>query len=375
MKLAIISHTEHYKTESGVIVGWSSTVNEINNLLTVFDEIYHVAMLHPNKPPESCLAYKSDKIIFVPMQPLGGRNINSKLKTLIHAPKVIKIVQNTLAKVDYFQLRTPTGIAVYLIPYLTFFSKKKGWYKYAGNWNQKKAPFGYALQRYFLKKQNRKVTINGTWKNQQKKLITFENPCLTLNDIEQGKCFIGKKQIETKLEFCFVGRLERAKGVMHILEAIKRLPDNEKKRIKMFHFVGDGPEMEFFKTFAKTLAVPFTFHGYLSRENVISIYKSCQVFVLPSASEGFPKVIAEAMNFGCIPIASNVSSISQYVIPNKTGFLIHPITAENLVLQMQKVFRLNNESYFEILKNQREIVKRFTFTHYNNRILNEIIEK
>ena len=44
MKLAIISHTEHYKTKAGTIVGWSPTVNEVNHLLEIFDEIYHVAI-------------------------------------------------------------------------------------------------------------------------------------------------------------------------------------------------------------------------------------------------------------------------------------------------------------------------------------------
>ena len=45
--------------------------------------------------------------------------------------------------------------------------------------------------------------------------------------------------------------------------------------------------------------------------------------VLPSYSEGFPKVIAEAMNFGCIPIVSDISCIRQYIINGKNGFLIN----------------------------------------------------
>jgi hypothetical protein len=71
MKLAIISHTEHYKTQEGVIVGWSPTVNEINHLLHVFDEIYHVAMLKEGAPPPSVMAYSSNKIKFIPLPALG----------------------------------------------------------------------------------------------------------------------------------------------------------------------------------------------------------------------------------------------------------------------------------------------------------------
>ena len=63
--LTIISHTEHYLNSDGTIVGLGSTVTEINQLLDVFDEITHVAMLHDESPPSSSLPYVSDKISFV----------------------------------------------------------------------------------------------------------------------------------------------------------------------------------------------------------------------------------------------------------------------------------------------------------------------
>ncbi|MGB1308704.1 MAG: glycosyltransferase [Oceanihabitans sp.] len=373
MKLAIISHTEHFKTSNGTIVGWSSTVNEINHLLDIFDEIYHVAMLHAAEAPPSCLAYASSKIKFVPLKPLGGHTFQSKLHTVIQAPNVIHTVRATLKKVDCFQFRAPTGIGVFLIPYLSLFSKKKGWFKYAGNWNQEKPPIGYGIQRYLLKNQKRKVTINGAWQNQPKHLLTFENPCLTIADIEEGHQLVFQKSIAGKLQFCFVGRLEKSKGVQRILEAFKLLSSAEKSRIEMLHFIGDGKEREHFESFAKDIGVPTTFHGYLSRVSVIKIYKACQGFLLPSSSEGFPKVIAEAMNFGCIPIVSNVSAIAQYIIPYKTGFIISPIHSKNVSLQVSKVLQLDDDKYRSILKNQRDMVKRFTFKYYNQRIQEEIV--
>src|SRR5690606_10301011 len=121
----------------------------------------------------------AENINFVPLTPLGGKGYAAKLKIILNIPKIIRVVQKTLQKVDVFQLRTPTGIGVFLIPYLTLFSNKAGWYKYAGNWNQKNPPFGYAVQRWMLKNQTRKVTINGTWPKQPKHCLTFENPCLT----------------------------------------------------------------------------------------------------------------------------------------------------------------------------------------------------
>ena len=45
-KLVIISHTEHYVNSDGAIVGWGSTVNEINYLADYWSKVVHVACLY-----------------------------------------------------------------------------------------------------------------------------------------------------------------------------------------------------------------------------------------------------------------------------------------------------------------------------------------
>lgn len=373
MKLAIISHTEHYKLDDGTLVGWSPTVNEINHLLEVFDEIYHLAMLHDKSAPPSVMQYTSNRIKFIPIPAVGGKTILSKFNIVFNAPKSLRIITKTLKKVDVFQLRTPTGIGVYLIPYLSFFVKHKGWFKYAGNWNQQRPPFGYALQRYFLKNQKRVVTINGSWKNQQQHLLTFENPCLTKEDITLGEQIVKEKYLDGKVKFCFVGRLEKEKGVEFIIKAFSRLPDSFKAKVDCVTLVGDGKEIEYFKTIANESGVDFIFKGFLGRKEVFKIYKASHIFLLPSmASEGFPKVIAEAVNFGCIPIVSNVSSIGQYIDDDK-GFIINSLTIDNLVVRLKKVINLSDSDYRKLSQSNSTFVYKFSFENYNHRIVNEII--
>lgn len=372
--LTIISHTEHYKDGNGTIVGWGPTVNELNHLLEVFDSIYHVAMLYPGRPPASSQPYVSNRIIFVPLPAVGGPSLKDKLQIIYRSVAVLQIVKSTLRKADYFQMRTPTGIGVFLLPYLTLFVKKKGWYKYAGNWNQKRPPLGYALQRWMLKQQTRKVTINGAWTEQPKHCLTFENPCLTLSDINEGELKIKDKSIKGKLQVCYVGRLEKPKGVERIIKSISLLSDAEKQRIEAIHLVGNGNDMEYFKTIAAATGVNFIFHGFLNRTEVFTIYKKSQVFLMPTmASEGFPKVIAEAMNFGCIPIVSSVSSISQYVKHLESGFCLKEVNTGEIIRALRQVFHMNNEDYQLLLSKQRLILENFTFIHYNKRIISELL--
>ena len=373
LKLAIISHTEHYQNPDGTILGWGPTITEINNLVEDFDEIYHLAFLHSGLAPPSALPYTSSKVKFISMKPVGGRGIIDKFKLIANIPLVIKAVNKVLKKVDVFQLRTPTGIGVFLIPYLTFFNQKKGWYKYAGNWNQVDPPLAYALQRWMLKKQNRIVTINGSWPKQPKHCISFENPCLTEEERIEGLQIAISKVFEPPYTFCFVGRLEDAKGVQRIIDAFGDFEYLDK--INTIHSIGDGEKLNVYKNKCQELQRPVVFHGFLNRDHVFEIYKKSHFLMLPStASEGFPKVIAEAMNFGSLPIVSSVSSISQY-ITYTNGFILNPCNSEALKELLIEIINLNEKCLHKKASKSHTTAKDFTFKNYRHRIKYEIINK
>ncbi|EDM42956.1 capsular polysaccharide biosynthesis protein [unidentified eubacterium SCB49] len=370
MKLTIISHTAHYTKTDGEIVGWGPTISEINHLAPHFSHIYHVAFLHDSIAPPSALPYTASNVSFVALPPSGGKNLLAKMSLLQQMPKTMAIVKNTLKKSDCFQLRAPTGIGTYLIPYLTYFSRKKGWYKYAGNWKQENAPLGYALQRKLLIHQKRTVTINGAWQGQSTQCLTFENPCLTNDEREEGLKVISEKKYEGPFSFCFVGRLEDAKGVQLIINALSAL--KEYSGVAHIHFVGSGVKSEEYKAECKALNLPVTFHGFLNRADVFNLYKTCHFLFLPSKSEGFPKVIAEAMNYGCIPIVSAVSSIGQYVT-EKNGFLISPNTVSRLEEIILNILTLNESSLKKKAITGYNVVQAFTFERYNKRIITEVL--
>ena len=371
--LTIISHTEHYKNPDGSIVGLGSTVTEINHLLDVFDTIVHIAMLHDATPPHSSLPYLSDKVSFVALPAVGGTSLIDKMGVIFKAPLILNTIRKAIAKTDYFQFRAPTGIGVYVIPYLVFFRKKKGWFKYAGNWKQENAPMAYSFQRWLLKNQKRKVTINGLWKDQPKQCITFENPCLTQDEVKLGKHTIANKTFQYPLQFCFVGRLESAKGLDLIIEAIESLNGVERSKIGKVHLVGDGKRVTEYKKKVKGKLLPFMFHGYLSRTAVHNIYRASHAILLPSASEGFPKVIAEAMNYGCIPIVSDVSSIGHYIKENKNGFLIKTLNSAGVIEVLKQFLNCSENEYTRLINSDTNEINRYSYNYYNQRIETEII--
>lgn len=372
MKLAIISHTEHYYNSDGQLVGWGSTINEINHLLSVFDEIFHCAPLYDDEAPKSSLPYtKTDRIKFVPLKPYGGDRVWDKLSVLTTAPYNIRNVNNTLKIVDYFQFRAPTGMGVYMIPYLKLFAQKPGWFKYAGNWMPDNAPLGYRIQKKYLTQfGGNKVTINGAWKNQHAQCLSFENPCLETSDLLRGKKALEEKDFSGKLNFVFVGRLEDAKGVHRILNSFKEL---QSERVGIVHLIGDGDKRHHYMKEAKKLDYKLVFHGFLPRSEIFDIMAQSHVFLLPSDSEGFPKVLAEAANFGCVPIVSNISCLADYVEDGKSGYLVQNEKGRHLQEAIESVLASDTSFLFNLALEGQKKSKLFTFDHYCSRIKNEII--
>jgi glycosyltransferase involved in cell wall biosynthesis len=373
-KLVIISHTEHYLNDDGKAVGWGPTVNEINYLADYFEEIVHIACLLNDKAPLSSNSYSKNNVKFVPISPFGGESIFDKLGIIKKVPKILKIISENIEFATHVQLRLPTGIGVFLLPYFSWFRKRTFvfWVKYAGNWAEEEPPIGYRFQRWFLVQNfaQCKVTINGFWPDQPSHCISFENPCLTNHQIEYGKKIAAIKIIEKPYRFVFVGRLEDSKGVQRIIEAFKFVNLDD---VESIDFIGNGSKFEQYKFDACYLGDKVYFHGFLNNNQVHKFLEKAHFFLLPStASEGFPKVIAEAACYGTIPIVSNVGSIGHY-INNENGFVCKE---QNIVSELadylQKLYSLNPIDLKTKSKRTLEIANRFTFANYLNK-LNKIV--
>jgi glycosyltransferase involved in cell wall biosynthesis len=366
--LLVISHTEHFQLVDGTIVGWPSTVRELDELTLLFPKIIHVACFYRGIAPSGMMPYKSSAIDFIPIPPFGGDGLK-KLSIISTIPVIVWRVFYWLRVATHFQFRAPTSMGMYLIPLLSIFTTKPGWFKYAGNWNQENPPLSYAWQRFWLKKlQKRKVTINGSWPDQPNHCLSFANPCLTESDQMTGSAITASKLYHPPFTLCFVGRIEKAKGIERIIEALHN--PLVQARIHSVHFIGDGPERELYRS--KTNALPFQvfFHGFQNHTFIFNTFSNSHFLVLPSDSEGFPKVVAEAANFGCIPVVSNVSSIPHYF--NESCAYLWK--SENPFSELLAKVLNDEPNVLKAKSNQaHHVSKQFTFEVYRNSILEKIL--
>lgn len=374
-KLVIISHTEHYLNDANQIVGWGATINEINFLADYWEEVVHVGCFYTSRAPASALPYTKRNINFEKIPPYGGKGLINKIKILSVLPKIIKIVIQNIRGATEVQLRLPTSVGVFLLPLFSFIFPRNYtfWVKYAGNWTQENPPLSYRFQRWWLKKNfaKCKVTINGFWKNQPLHCISFENPCLKESQIIEGIETSKNKQFNSPFTFVFVGRLEDAKGVSTVIESFKSIPE---EKIKQIHFIGDGKGMENYKKEAIFLKEKITFHGTCSSEKVHQLIRGSHFLLLPSKSEGFPKVIAEAACYGTIPIVSNVGSISHY-INDKNGFLWNAKSNQLYSEILKKAIHIDFYDQKERIDNCTQLAKKFTFNNYLKALETHIFSK
>jgi glycosyltransferase involved in cell wall biosynthesis len=322
MHLLIIGHTAHYLRD-GEIVGWGPTVKEINWLARVFDSVTHVACFHHGPAPKSALAYDTDRVRFVPVPPSGGRSLWDKTRVILSAPKYIEAILRSLGEADVIHVRCPGSLGMYGIVVLPFVGRKYRWAKYGCNWVQTgKMPISFVFQRWWLQKglSRGPVTVNGKWENQPDYVFSFLNPSMTIQDIQVAQDLTLNKQLGKPIRFVFAGRTDTAKGLGRALEIFKGV--TRYSRDVQFDILGDGPERPKFEKMTDELGLreKVTFNGWLPHDQMPEYLARSHFMLLPSTySEGWPKVLSEAMSYGVVPIASNVSAIPQILDRTRAG--------------------------------------------------------
>jgi phosphatidylinositol alpha-1,6-mannosyltransferase len=120
-----------------------------------------------------------------------------------------------------------------------------------------------------------------------------------------------------------VTRLEpgdRHKGITAVIEAFSMLAD----RSMHYLVVGEGSDLPFLESVAVRFGVEERVHFVrgASDPELVSLYRKCEAFVLPSGKEGFGIVYLEAMFFGAPVIAAHEKGAIDVVKHGDTGLTV-----------------------------------------------------
>ena len=314
MNLLIISGTAHFMA-GGRAAGWGPAIEEIDHLATLFSNVVHVAALHFGEAPAVMSPYRNPKVRFVPVRPAGAPGLWGKAGVLLRTPGYLRTILTHLRDADAVHVRCPSNIGLLAVLLLALLrGPKRRWIKYAGEWRPSgPEPLSYRLQRWWLRCgfSRSLVTVNGTWRNQPAHVRPFHNPSLTDRDLFHARTRCAEKQLADPLRLLFVGRLSQSKGAARAVEILARVLDAGYDA--ELDIAGDGSERTRIErlAFELDLSAAVRFHGWLGRPALDSLYAESHFLVHPSESEGWPKVLSEAMAYGVVPLASNAGSIPQ----------------------------------------------------------------
>lgn len=372
-KLLVISDTALYK-EGNTILGFEPVVRELEALQSSFSEIIWLGSRTYNKS-SMLRAPEAANIRMVVMPSTSHTRLNA-VKVFLSYPVFLYYILRYLPGCRYVHTRGPSHPAILAI-LLSFIDRGRiYWHKYAGDWSSQSAPGTYRLQRNWLRKlayPNIKVTINGKWDNEPGHIYPFENPCLYESELIKAAEAAKAKDFSGNLSLLFVGNLNNNKGIANLIDALRQYEVPAK--ITDLYVIGSGPLLDAIREKAAANSrgrINIHILGPLKREAINRYYASCHFLVLPSRSEGFPKVIAEAAAYGCIPVTTDISSLSQYILRQENGYLMPDNNAKIISETLHTAVHHGN---YELLSaGARSIVNLFTYEHFVQRIRSEIFE-
>jgi len=153
--------------------------------------------------------------------------------------------------------------------------------------------------------------------------------------------------------FCFVGRLNRDKGISELAEAFSKMPSRSHLLL-----VGENDETapvspEIMEALTRNSHVHFL--GFLADIRP-ALYLS-DALVLPSYREGFPNVLLQAGSMQLAVIATDISGCNEFVTPSENGWLVCPRDAVALQRAMYEALLASRENLKEMGDSSRSLVQ------------------
>lgn len=352
MRLSIISHKICWKSEessSGYVSdgGFPLQMEAISEL---FSETHLVVPVEISSPPFGVTALTGKKFNIVELSILEGRGWRRKLNFLLWFLRNILIIWREIRQADAVHTPIPGDIGTIGMLFAMIL-RKPLFVRHCGNWMVQRTTAEW-FWRWSMEKfaggRNVMLATGGSQESPSRlnpNVKWIFSTSLRESDLENAAS--KKNPVNGKLRLVIACRQEKNKGTDIVIKSLplilKKFPDAS------LDVIGSGSLLPTLKGLAEKLNLDdkVVFHGKVENKNVVRIMKNADVFCYPTAaSEGFPKVVLEALASG-LPVVTTKVSVLPELIKNECGILLDEISPEALAEAVIKI--AGNESFFEKL--------------------------
>ena len=343
MNFVIITHVQHIK-ENSKYYGYAPYVREMNIWLHYVNEVTIVAPIETSKLDNIHLAYEHKNLKFKKVSTFNTTSFIHSLRTLFKLPSLLWTIFGAMKKADHIHLRCPGNMGLLGCLVQILFPNTPKTAKYAGNWDPNaKQPLTYKIQKWILNNtfltKNMQVLVYGKWERSSRNI----KPFFTATYSEADKETILPRSLKQNINFVFVGTLSSGKRPLYAIQLVENL-----KKLGLdvqLSLFGDG----------------------VMRNELENYIDSNNLAALPSKSEGWPKVVAEAMFWGSLPLTTNVSCVNYMIGNGSRGKLLDL----NLEDDTQLVFNIlhNEAQYLKMCMEARDWSQHFTTAYFESEIV------
>jgi phosphatidylinositol alpha-1,6-mannosyltransferase len=160
---------------------------------------------------------------------------------------------------------------------------------------------------------------------------------------------------------------EQYKGIDTVLRALPKLLEAFPELV--YVVIGDGSDRRRLENLAKQLDVErnVQFRGFVTKYELEREYRDCDLYVMPSAGEGFGIVFIEAMAFGKPVVAARAGATPEVIEHGITGMLVQYGDVAELG-DVLNLLLVNTELRREMgLRGARCAMERYTFEAFCQR--------
>ncbi len=369
MKFLIVGHTPHFIKENKLFA-YGPYVKEINLWITNVDEVEVLSPLSPKNPGTIHQQYSRD-VHFTEIPAISLISIKEILRAVFLTPKILYKIFKAMKRADHIHLRCPGNIGLLGCIVQLFFPNKIKTAKYAGNWDPNaRQPLSYKLQKFILSNtkltKNMQVLVYGDWPDQTVNVKSF----FTASYGEAKKKAVPMRKYDLPFRFLFVGNLSKGKRPLYAVKLIEGIINAGIP--SELHMYGDGILMNDVKTYIQenNLGKTVYLYGNQKPEEVEEAYRKSHFLILPSKSEGWPKVVTEAMWWGVIPIVTRISCAPWILAEGSRGIFIKCKQKKDIA---HLVKELANKNALRTKSNKAEIWSRKYSLEYFEREINKLI--
>ncbi|MFZ4671537.1 MAG: glycosyltransferase family 4 protein [Flavobacterium sp.] len=322
MTFTIITHVPHIESQNQYFA-YSPYVREMNIWSKYVDNMTIVAPLSNTNKTEIDSYYECHNIKFIVIDNFDILSIKALFKSLLKIPKMSWQIYKAMKNADHIHLRCPGNIGLLGCLVQILFPSTPKTAKYAGNWDPtSRQPVTYRFQKWILSNtfltKNMQVLVYGEWDNSTKNIKSF----FTASYFEKDKIDITLRKLEGKISFVFVGSLSNGKQPLYAIQLVEQL--FKKGKDVQLTLYGEGNEKAMLENyiFINQLDSFVFLKGNQNQETIKRAYSENHFVILPSLSEGWPKVVAEGMFWGCLPLATKVSCVPHMLANGERGMLL-----------------------------------------------------